>query len=303
MRQAYWPLAVCACVAAISLAAGDAHGATGLAFLKNGVDARASILGQAMTSVADDASACYWNPAGLGRRAQPQLLLSHVESFADLRQEFGAAVQPAGPVVFGLFFNGIWAEDTEGYDLAGNETGSFGYSGFAAGVAAGAETPWGVTLGVAGKYLREDIGVYNATGWALDGGAQWRPSPSLPLRLGLALQNLGPSMKFIAEEFDLPLTIQGGASWEFHPIGASSRLLVAGDLRNVRGQGTGFLLGAEYGYQNLLSFGAGYQTAEDVRDVSFGIGANVGRLQLHWAYAPISEDLGDEQRLSLRIDL
>lgn len=276
--------------------------ATGLAFLKNGVDARATLLGQAMSSVAADASACYWNPAGLGRRESPQILLSHVEGFADLRQEYAAAAQPAGPFVFGIFFNGMWTDNIAGFDLAGNSTGSFGYSAFAAGVAAGRETPWGLAIGAAGKYLREQIGHYSATGWALDAGLQWRCSRVPGMHLGLAVQNIGPQMKFLIEEFGLPLTVQGGASWE-RATGAGGRLLLAGDLRHVRDEGTGLLLGAEYGYREMLSFGVGYQGGRDLRDVSFGIGAHPGRVDLHWAYVPISEDMGDEHRFSLRIDL
>ena len=282
--------------------ASGAGAATGLAFLKNGVDARANLLGQAMSSVAADASACYWNPAGLGRRAAPQILLSHVESFADLRQEYAAAVQPAGPVVFGLFFNGLWSDNIEGFDRAGNSTGSFGYSAFAAGVSAGREMTGGLALGATGKYLREDIGVYSATGWALDAGAQWR-LPRLPdLRVGLTVRNIGPQIKFLVEEFGLPLTFQGGLSWE-RAVGGSGRLLLAGDFRHVRDEGSGLLVGAEYGYRELLSFGVGYQGGRDVQDVSFGIGAHPGRVELHWAYVPIAEELGDEHRFSLRIDL
>lgn len=56
------------CVVVLLCCSAGARGVTGLAFLKNGVDARAAILGQAMTSLADDAAACYWNPAGLAHR-------------------------------------------------------------------------------------------------------------------------------------------------------------------------------------------------------------------------------------------
>jgi len=291
------------CVVVLLCCSAGARGVTGLAFLKNGVDARAAILGQAMTSLADDAAACYWNPAGLAHRDRGQLLLAHVESFADLRREYVSALQPAGPLTFGILFNGLWSEDLEGYDEAGNPTGAFGYSAFAAGVAAGHRAAEGITLGAAAKYLREDIGRYGATGWALDAGAQWQEPQGLPVRLGLAVRNIGPSMKFISTEFGLPLTVQGGVSWELRPLGPDSRLLLASDVRHVRDEGTAMLVGVEYGYRNLLSFGGGYQGGQDVRDVSLGIGAHAGPLDLHWAYLPLAEDLGDEHLFSVRIDL
>ena len=59
-----------------------ADAATGLAFLENGVDARATLFGEAMTSHVADGSACYWTPAGLASITAAQLLVTHVESFA-----------------------------------------------------------------------------------------------------------------------------------------------------------------------------------------------------------------------------
>ena len=48
---------------------GQRAGITTAQFLKIGVGARASAMGEAFTAVANDASALYWNPAGLAHRA------------------------------------------------------------------------------------------------------------------------------------------------------------------------------------------------------------------------------------------
>ncbi|MCB0302022.1 MAG: hypothetical protein KDE52_18315, partial [Calditrichaeota bacterium] len=45
--------------------AGENDGVTGMSFLKIGVGARAGGMGEAYAAVADDATATYWNPAGL----------------------------------------------------------------------------------------------------------------------------------------------------------------------------------------------------------------------------------------------
>ena len=300
-RFARLVLIIAACAAVLGMP--DARAATGLAFLKNGADARAELLGQAVTSVVGDASASYWNPAGLALLSQPQLLLCHVESFADLRQEFGVITQPLGSMTAALSFNGMWAEDMEGYDGSANPTGTLSWSSYEAAVALGQRVSTQLALGASIGYLRESIGQYGASGWSLGAGAQWAPLRTPALRLGLAVRNIGPSMKFIDDEFRQPLTVQGGASWLFRPGQAASALLVSADVRFVRDEDAALLLGAEYGFQDLLSLGVGVRTGHDTRDMTVGIGAHPGRWGLYWAYAPIAEDLGDEHRLSVRLDL
>ena len=61
-------------------------GATKLAgeFLQTGIGAKALAMGSAYVSVADDASATYWNPAGLVGQEKRQLLLMHAQRFGDL---------------------------------------------------------------------------------------------------------------------------------------------------------------------------------------------------------------------------
>jgi hypothetical protein len=306
MRRRY----VCCPAASAVLLALLVLGTTGgagadMSFLAYGVDAQSIMLGQAVTSLVDDAAACYWNPAGLAHVERSQMLLSHVESFADLRREYAAVTQPVGGIAFGFAFDGVWTDNLEGYDESANPTGSFGWSEFEASLSAGMPIGSGIAVGAAGKMLREDIGAYSANGWAVDLGAQWAPEWRVPLRFGLTVKNLGPPMKFIETEFDLPLTVQGGVSWQRDLGGNGSRLTLAADLKSVHDDGTAALFGAEYGYGNLLSFGVGYQGGQDNQDVSFGIGVERGRVAFHWAFIPISDELGneDEHRFSLRLAL
>lgn len=294
----------------VLISAVPADAATGLAFLKNGVDARASFFGEAMTSHVDDATACFWNPAGLAHIDVAELHVTHVESFAELRHEYAAAAQPMfeGQVVVGIYFNGLWTDDLEGYDSAANPTGAFGVSSYAAGISLGGTLSDGLHAGAGFKMLNESIESYSASGWAMDLGLQWIPSGGKsPFEFGLAMTNYGPALKFevagfTGDEFDQPATIQGGMAYH-KPLSTAGEVTVSLEGRKVRDLDAALLGGIEYIYRQMLSLGIGYLGGSDTRDLSLGIGFQQGRFNFAWAYIPIGEDLGDENRFSLGIGL
>lgn len=64
-------------------------------FLKLGVGARALGMGGAFVAIADDATAAFWNPAGLGRSDTGELLFMHSEHFGNLaNHDYLGYVQP-----------------------------------------------------------------------------------------------------------------------------------------------------------------------------------------------------------------
>jgi hypothetical protein len=66
-------------------------------FLSLGVGARALGMGGAFVGIADDVTACFWNPAGLSRLSQRELSLMHAETFGSLlNQDFVAVGFPLG---------------------------------------------------------------------------------------------------------------------------------------------------------------------------------------------------------------
>ena len=56
---------------------GQRAGISTAQFLKIGVGGRAAALGEAFIAVANDASALYWNPAGLVQFEENQVMFSH----------------------------------------------------------------------------------------------------------------------------------------------------------------------------------------------------------------------------------
>lgn len=298
---------------------GPASGSNMLAFLKTGVDAGAARMGEAVSAQVDDASACFWNPAGISRVPTLQLMGSHTETFADLHHSFAAAAQPFSidfpllrEAAIGGHFNGFWSDDIDGFDAQANPTATFGYADMAAGACFGTHVGHGLRLGLGWNYLQESIGDLSATSWAVDLGLQWDAEPiaracglpdDAPLRFGVALRNLGPQTGFVEEIFDLPRTIQGGAALDLPIDRLSGAFRIAADLRQVRDEDLISLAGLTYTYDGMLSIGFGYQNGLDTRDIGFGLGIQHGRFALDWAFIPVEESLGDENRFSLRLDL
>jgi hypothetical protein len=276
---------------------------TGLAWLESPPDARAAVMGQAVVSNVSDASSAIWNPAGLAAMEGGEGRVSHVESIADIRREFAALGRSFEGISIGAHFEGIWTENLDGYDEAGNFEGTFGYYGFAAGLAAGVSLGDNLRVGAGAKLIREAIDDESATGWAVDLGAQYALA-QLPLTAGVAVLNLGPDMSYVSEEISLPTVVQAGATYSIDLPSFSGGVLVSGELRKVREQDASFLLGVEYRHQGLVSLGFGYRTADESRDVSLGFGFRRDRFSFDYAFVPFTESLiGDEHRLGLGVKI
>lgn len=259
-------------------------------------------LGNAVVSNVSDPTATYWNPGAMAFLAGTALELMHTESFQTVRYEFAGLTRTLGPGTAGAAFHGVWTDDLDGYDAAGNPTGSFGYAGVVLSGNYGWRAADNVGLGVGVEWLREQIDVEDASGFAASFGGQWREV--LPRTdVGFAVLHLGSAMKYVAEEFDLPTTIQGGVTHSLPVAALDGSFRISGEVRSVRDEDTQLVFGTEYAYQDFTSLQVGYQTAHDTRDVSFGLGLGKGRFHGQYAFSPFGENLGDQHRFSVRLGL
>jgi hypothetical protein len=70
---------------------GQRSGISSYQFLKIGGDARGAAMSEAVIAVTNDASAIFWNPAGLANSVNDQVIVSHAEWLVDVQHEFAAA--------------------------------------------------------------------------------------------------------------------------------------------------------------------------------------------------------------------
>src|SRR4030065_1095672 len=85
-------------------------GTAGAKFLQIGISAGAVAMGEAFLGIADDASAIYYNPAGLTWVQGKQAMFTHISYPADIRFEFGSFVFPF-PKLGGVLGLGAFALD------------------------------------------------------------------------------------------------------------------------------------------------------------------------------------------------
>jgi hypothetical protein len=76
---------------------GQRRGTSSLEFLKIGVGARAEGMGEAFVSVANDPSALYWNPAGIGSLLRREIQFNSQLSGGHPLQPPGAGAARHGP--------------------------------------------------------------------------------------------------------------------------------------------------------------------------------------------------------------
>jgi hypothetical protein len=135
---------------------GETSGAA--AFLRLGAGARAQGMGRAFTAFAgNDASASFWNPAGLGTLTKPTGALSgraFVDADFDTRLVSGVGAYPIGPGALGISLLHFTVGDIEAYDEQARHLGLFNNSEFAFSGSYGyKQGP--VSLGVGFRYLSQ----------------------------------------------------------------------------------------------------------------------------------------------------
>ena len=271
-------------------------------FLKIGAGARAVGLGEAFTTVADDATALYWNPAALRQVENNSMALMHAAYLESARFDYGAFAHSGEKVSIGVGVQYLSFGELTGRDQNKIETGGFEPSDMAVSVGSAWDLK-GFSLGVSGKYIQSKIQKTAETG-AVDLGLLSPRILGEKLRVGFAAFNLGGRMKFDQKSESLPVLVKAGSHYQIYPhwLGALD-LGFPKDNKPYVGTGTEYKL--IVGNALSLSGRVGYnsRSASDVdgfSGLSLGGGVGFKTINLDYGFVPFG-DLGDTHRVSLSL--
>jgi hypothetical protein len=290
--------------ASASTASDGYTGTRSAQFLKLGLGARAVAMGGAFVALANDASAVYWNPAGLANAKRTELSFMHLAWFQGISYECFAHAQPVGRWgVFGWSVAYLHMDKLKGRDEGGRPTSDFSASDMAITFAFGRRITERLLFGGSVKSIEERIEDENAYGLAFDFGCLFQ-TPIEDLFVGAAVGNLGKDTRFVDESFGLPTVLKLGTSYR-HTL-AGNPINVAADVYLPSDKNTSLHWGTEYVYRQTIAGRIGYCNGSDLEGrsgLSLGLGIWATRDQVYkidYAFVP-QGILGDSHTFSLSI--
>ncbi len=295
-------------------------GTTAAPFLEIGVGARAVAMGGAFVATANDASALYWNPGGLGFLRRPEIIFVHTEWLADIQFDYAGVVFPLGHYgTLGGSITSLSMDDMPVRTVDRPEgTGEFFQVGdLALQVSYALQLTDQFSVGFNGKYIYQKIWKETANGFAIDIGTLYKTS-FRGLRIGASLTNFGSDLKLDGEDllvfhdidpnilgnnnrvfakletnaWPLPLNFQAGIAMEVFQQ-EHHRLTVATEAMHPKNNTESIHAGFEYALRELFFLRAGYRNlflkdSEEGLTLGAGFSArflNNVRTTIDYAYA------------------
>jgi long-subunit fatty acid transport protein len=299
---------------------GQRAGISTAQFLKIGVGGRGAALGDAFVAIANDASALYWNPAGLTQFNDNQIIFSHNKWVVDINHDFFGAVYHLDETnTFGVSFVSLNMQDmpvTTEFNPFGNGE-YFGFSDVAFSVSYSRKMTDKFSFGGTIRYIEETLDKLKMRGLMIDLGTYyWTGLGST--RFAVAVTNFGNNLapdgevvligkrkKSEWQAFAPPTMFRIGFAFEpyedeMHKVTTSIQLNHPND--NSENLSTGI----EYTWNNMFFIRAGYKINVEEQNYSFGTGLfvpiDIANFTLDYAYSNFAR-LGSAHRFSIMLGL
>ncbi|NOX37755.1 MAG: UPF0164 family protein [Calditrichaeota bacterium] len=308
-------------------------GTTAAQFLKIGIGARASAMGESFVAEANDVSALYWNPAGIAFLKTNEVIFVRTNWIADIRYDFVGAAIPLGQLgTFGLFYAGLTMNEMKvRTEFEPDGTGElFTANSLAIGFSFARRMTDRFTFGINGKYIREQIWHESASTVAVDVGILYQTTFK-NLRLGMSVSNYGGKMqmdgkdlltfvdvypnvegnneniiaKLNTEKFDIPMNFRIGFAYD--PVKNDwQRFTVTLDGVSPNDFKEYLNVGFEYSFREMVFLRGGYKgIGVPDNEVGFSAGAGLYKqffngfsIRIDYAYTDFGR-LENVQRFSI----
>ena len=280
------------------------NGQTAADFLNIGVGARAAAMGGAYTSVSDDATSVYWNPAGLMQLNSSQVVFSHFSWYQDISYEYIAVAYPTmNRWSFGLAASYLNYGSIEGYDINDEPTGDITSTyDLATGISAAYQVNDALSVGLTAKYIVVSLAGLSGAALAADIGARYDLEK---VSFGLSAVNLGQNIELDGTSEKLPAAVRVGFAAK--PFGPS--MIASLEVCNPFYGDLSISNGYELSYQDRYYVRAGYSymPAQDGREfgqsLSFGVGALMGPAHFDYTFSPDEKSTSESiHRFSIMFD-
>jgi hypothetical protein len=318
-----WYLLVFGILAVVARAGYASNATTGAQILDAVADARTAALGRTFVGIAGDINCLFYNPAGLAQIVNMEIPVAKNYYADDVTQQYiGFAgnlhnVRTTNVNDMGTIAANYVTLET-GDIVSRNDTGSAGpvfrskdqliTIGYGKSFL---DSPrFGNCMGgFSVKLYDQQIQDYRSNGQAFDAGALWKV-PGKRLFVGFAAQNMGPSNKFISEEYDLPSVLKLGLSGGLF----NNACIVGVDLKKPFHDTFNFSTGIEFWANRIIALRVGYNgaTYDSDNGLSAGFGISLKQADIFFMYAseicidyafiPMG-DLGATHRLSILLKL
>ncbi len=298
-------------------------------FLSIGVGGRALGMGGAFTSVANDVTAGYWNPAGLAEISNTQIILMHDERFGGIvnYDYLGLAFKPVNLYSLAISIIRVGVDDIPftGNEFIDNNSNlifdpdvdrldpdKFSYvssSDWVAIVSFAKNSNEKISIGGNFKFIYRKIGKNTGIGVGFDFGIKYK---LMDFSIGAILKD-GTSTLISwntgRNELVTP-SVVAGISREFEIL--RGKFIPAIDIilrfegRNKTALlGTNFAsadfnIGGEYTFKDIIAIRAGFT---ENTELTLGAGIKLNRLDIDYSFAKFNSELGNTHRISAKFTI
>ncbi len=277
-----------------SALAADPQGGRESLFLL-GAGSRSVGMGGAFVALADDATAVYWNPAGLARLQHRELSIMHTSLWEDTRYQFAGAVWPI--LDFGTVGVGGVVLGTSAVEFR-DQFGPLGEHDYSTGqywLSYGRRITGGLSGGANLKVLSQSLHTFSSTTAAVDLGLLYQIREFASI--GVNLQDIvGGDLKLSQVEESVPYNIKAGVAVRYFTDDGSYGVTAAADVDATEEQPAKMHFGAEVKIAEYLFARAGY----DRDEVTFGGGIKYKLAAFDYAYKS-NETLEGTHRVGLSL--